>query len=523
MTCRKLVYGLVIWSLYFQTFAQPQQKGSIIFSEFMADPSRVSDANGEWLELYNTTDSIINIQGWVLKDSGSNWHEIQDSLVILPYSYLILARNADTTTNGGLAASYEYAGFILDNQEDELILMSGTSIVDQFNYTLNFKIESGKSAALSSKKLNANLNDSIQFWCNEAFSYGDGDNGSPGSINISCSINTGDVIISEIMIDPVQVNDVDGEWLELYNTTEFPLNLKGLILKDRDTDFHTISTDLGIYSKGYVVLTRNANFQENGGIYPNYSYDGLILSNEQDEVIIFKDQELIDSVAYKKSVFPMSQAKSINLDPINFNHILNNSGQSWCRASLVYGLGDKGTPGFTNESCGALPVKLNYFISRKTEGIIILEWATANEENHESFIILRSSDGNTFNQIAEITNTNKYPMGKRYTHYDLNPYSGLNYYRLIQLDHDGTSETLSTIRSDELNPLIKVYPNPISSQITITSDDLPTKIELLNNMGEILLWGKETRSLDTTSLAPGTFLIRVIFSRHVFVYKILKL
>jgi hypothetical protein len=40
----------------------------------------------------------------------------------------------------------------------------------------------------------------------------------------------GDVIVAEIMIDPATSNDANGEWFELYNASEFTIDLRGWVL-----------------------------------------------------------------------------------------------------------------------------------------------------------------------------------------------------------------------------------------------------------------------------------------------------
>src|SRR5690606_2196710 len=52
---------------------EPLHKG-IYITEFMADPLHVSDTNGEWIEIYNPNAHPIDINGWLLRDSSSNYH-----------------------------------------------------------------------------------------------------------------------------------------------------------------------------------------------------------------------------------------------------------------------------------------------------------------------------------------------------------------------------------------------------------------------------------------------------------------
>ena len=48
--------------------------GTLVISEFMANPAAVSDTAGEWLELFNTTPNAIDANGLTLTDNGSDLH-----------------------------------------------------------------------------------------------------------------------------------------------------------------------------------------------------------------------------------------------------------------------------------------------------------------------------------------------------------------------------------------------------------------------------------------------------------------
>jgi hypothetical protein len=65
----------------------------VLITEIMPRPS----AGGEWLELYNETERIVNLNGWQLTDAtGDSCVLTQMTVIILPQEYLIVARD-DTT------------------------------------------------------------------------------------------------------------------------------------------------------------------------------------------------------------------------------------------------------------------------------------------------------------------------------------------------------------------------------------------------------------------------------------------
>lgn len=126
----KLLKSIVIAILLLGMFCLPVlagddvNPGDIVINEIMQNPSAVSDTNGEWLEIYNTTGATINIDGWTLKDDGADSHVINNggTLNVASGSYVVLCRNGNSSTNGGVTCDYTYSGFLLSNGDDEVVL-----------------------------------------------------------------------------------------------------------------------------------------------------------------------------------------------------------------------------------------------------------------------------------------------------------------------------------------------------------------------------------------------------------------
>ncbi len=173
------------------------------------------------------------------------------------------------------------------------------------------------------------------------------------SVSVSgIEIESGNIIITEIMINPNSVPDKYGEYLELYNPTDRTYNLYGLIIKDNDRDYHIISSNLTILPMSYIVLCRNNNSSKNGGIMCDYEYSNFKLSNTEDEIILMhNDGTIIDKVYYNKNNWIIPNGASLNLDPDTFDSSLNDNPSNWCKSTTVFGNGDYGTPGRDNKKC----------------------------------------------------------------------------------------------------------------------------------------------------------------------------
>jgi len=128
---RWLSVGLLVGAFLcgISTLVSAAEPGDIIITEIMQNPAAVPDDKGEWFEIYNTTGSAININGWIIKDNDTDSHTIDNggSLSVSAYGFLVLGRNGDSGQNGGYTCDYEYSGFLLANGDDEVILMEGAT------------------------------------------------------------------------------------------------------------------------------------------------------------------------------------------------------------------------------------------------------------------------------------------------------------------------------------------------------------------------------------------------------------
>jgi hypothetical protein len=155
------------------------------------------------------------------------------------------------------------------------------------------------------------------------------------------------VVINEIMQNPSAVEDVNGEWFEIYNNSTESIDLDGWTIKDSNTDLHVISQSLLISPGGYMVLGNNSDQNTNGGALVNYQYSNIVFDNSDDEILLISpDQVVVDSVVYDNgAAFPDPEGLSMALLDPNMD---NGVGLNWSEATAQYGDGDFGTPGISN-------------------------------------------------------------------------------------------------------------------------------------------------------------------------------
>jgi hypothetical protein len=180
--------------------------------------------------------------------------------------------------------------------------------------------------------------------------------GIPSAFNLTIEDNdtptTPNLIITEVMQNPDAVNDSYGEWLEIYNAGDSPVDINGFIIKDNGSDNHTINNggSLIISSGEYLIMGINADAISNGGVHIDYQYSGITLSNSDDEIILYLSDGTteIDRVEYDGgTIWPAPTGTSMSLD---MNHLSeNNNGAYWHEAISTFGDGDFGTPGAPND------------------------------------------------------------------------------------------------------------------------------------------------------------------------------
>lgn len=141
-----------------------------------------------------------------------------------------------------------------------------------------------------------------------------------------------------------------------------------------------------------------------------------------------------------------------------------------------------------------LPVEIVSFIAESKDLGVLLEWETAVEINNEYFELEISDTGETFAPVARINSQGNSNVMQSYQYLDQMPFEGINYYRLKQVDLDG-SFSFSDIISVEVESTpfnISVYPNPVSNGILTLTGNLKSvnemaNIRIMSSLGKIVL------------------------------------
>ncbi len=166
----------------------------------------------------------------------------------------------------------------------------------------------------------------------------------------------GDLVFSEMMINPSVVADEIGEWVELYNTASYAIDIQGYSFHDNDLDLYVIEDSIVVAGGTYVVLCAETNQSLNGGVtcdgpFKRESSDALALGNKSDEVILSReDGVIIDAVFYDQEWYTIAVATG--LDPRYLSADNNDTAANWCdQTTVMTSGGEPGTPGRANDPC----------------------------------------------------------------------------------------------------------------------------------------------------------------------------
>ncbi|THH41355.1 T9SS type A sorting domain-containing protein [Neolewinella litorea] len=175
----------------------------------------------------------------------------------------------------------------------------------------------------------------------------------------------------------------------------------------------------------------------------------------------------------------------------------------------------------------AAPVRWLSFTVRPGKTGMDLVWTTTAEWDHDRFIVERSADGVAFRSIAEVRHGQVTPEGTTYRFRDEQFIPGYNYYRIRQVDTDGSfsySEVVE-LMSESSDGTPHIYPNPVRSGqpliVTVPAgwSGATVMLEMRSASGQPVVIRRLIRpgskiEMETDGLVPGLYLVRISDRGH---------
>lgn len=144
---------------------------------------------------------------------------------------------------------------------------------------------------------------------------------------------------------------------------------------------------------------------------------------------------------------------------------------------------------------GILPVELTDFTGIGLNEKNSLSWQTKSERNNDYFLVQKSIDGINFETIGQVDGAGNSIETLNYQFDDFDTRLGTTYYRLKQLDFDGSSEESKIIaiyRKGTENEITSIKPNPTNDFVNVQFHSV--------NQGDITLINLEGKILKTKQI-----------------------
>lgn len=189
--------------------------------------------------------------------------------------------------------------------------------------------------------------------------------------------------------------------------------------------------------------------------------------------------------------------------------------------SNVVSVGLSGITSFSDFAIGigsapiTLPVKLTKFAAKAESNSVLLTWETSTELNSDKFTVERSADGHLFSPIGDVKAKGNSIQAINYSLRDKNPQGGTNYYRLKQVDLDGSFEYsyILPVKFVLSGTSVKTYPNPVSEWLYING--------FTNKKTTVSWYGLDGKKLAESSLENDATKVPSALNSGLYVIQIL--
>ncbi|OQP42586.1 hypothetical protein A4D02_13555 [Niastella koreensis] len=163
---------------------------------------------------------------------------------------------------------------------------------------------------------------------------------------------------------------------------------------------------------------------------------------------------------------------------------------------------------------GALPISLLNFKGNRNGGNVTLKWITTNENNNAGFEIQRIVNGEykKVGYVASKSGSGDFQVTYQFD--EINFVNAVSWYRLVQINQDGSRQIMPSLAIRGLDELKKmlIYPNPgIAINVLFASTSV-RDVAIIDVSGKLLKrWNNYSDDNITISgLQPGMYMLRVI-------------
>lgn len=286
-------------------------ESSVVINE-IAWMGTTNSANDEWIELYNPTDTAVNLDNWTLKSTDDNL-KINLKGTIAAKGFFLLERTDDSSVPD-VAADLIYTG-ALNNQGTNLKLFdSNNKLIDEVDDSSGWLGGDNETKQTAERKIDAS-------WQTSQNPGGTPkkENGVLNKIETQSiptpttsqvqtiipeekTVYPSGIVINEILPSPAGPDETN-EWIEIFNQNNFSVDLSNWRIFDMvgSVKTYVFPTGTKILPENYLVLARPVS--------------KIVLNNDADGLkLCLPDGQTIDEVVYEKAPLGKSYNRTENND-----------------------------------------------------------------------------------------------------------------------------------------------------------------------------------------------------------------
>lgn len=160
----------------------------------------------------------------------------------------------------------------------------------------------------------------------------------------------------------------------------------------------------------------------------------------------------------------------------------------------------------------ALPVTYLSFTAQRNGSQVRLQWSTAQEQNTSHFILQHSTDNTTWSNVGSVAAAGNSNEVRQYAYTHTTPASGLNLYRIMQMDRDDKAYYSQIVKINfNASGVTNVLYNYIDDGQIRVQLIKPAVIALYSHDGKLLMrkqLAAGQHAIDVSGFAKGIYLLK---------------
>jgi hypothetical protein len=159
-----------------------------------------------------------------------------------------------------------------------------------------------------------------------------------------------------------------------------------------------------------------------------------------------------------------------------------------------------------------LPVELLHFTATPDGADVHLSWATATETGNDYFLVEHSTDATHFEALTQVAGAGNSQTPRDYAYVHEQPGPGIHYYRLKQVDYDGSFEYSKVVTAKVGGDVqLRIFPNPAAGRVRVTGPAQALQYTLFDATGRMLRRSPLTppQQIDVADLPEGVYTLRL--------------